>query len=163
MQTALSAVIALLSLSLVSCFLDKEIFEFCFQSKELKGVTKLYIAIVLLILAWALIMLPGAAQAKSFSDAGEWTQKVYFVCSVASVGTFLIQASIRGAILQKSRNQKTRAKGDNSTPLDDSTKRSVAAPEGPQQQGPDTPKEDGRKPQKEPKPKERAEDSNKEQ
>ncbi len=104
MQAALTAVIALLSLSLVSCFLDKEIFEYCLQAKELKWATILYLAMVLLILAWALIMLPGAAQAKSFSDAGEWTQKVYFVCSVASVGTFLIQASLRYAILQKSQN-----------------------------------------------------------
>lgn len=146
MQAALTAVIALLSLSLVSSFLDKEIFEYCFQRKELKRVTMLYITMALLILAWALIVLPVAAQADSFSDAGRWTRGAYVGCAATSVGTFLIQASIRGAILQKSRNQKTRAKEDNNTPLDDSTKRSAAAPEGPQQQLLDTPKKGSKKP-----------------
>ena len=102
MQTALTAVIALLSLSLVSSFLDKETFEYCFQNKGLREVTMVYIAMVLLFLTGALIVLPGAAQAESFSDAGGWTQAIYGACIIASVGTFLLQALIREAILHKS-------------------------------------------------------------
>ncbi|MBK4173833.1 hypothetical protein GWO60_04500 [Corynebacterium macginleyi] len=150
MQAALTAVIALLSLSLVSSFLDKEIFEYCISEKELKGVTKLYIALVLLLLSWALIVLPGAAQAPSFSNAGGWAEAAYVGCAFTAVGTFLIQALIRYTILQKSRNQKTRAEEDDNKPLDDSTKRSVATPEGSQQQAKVTPKEESKKPQDEP-------------
>ena len=161
MQGALTAVIALLSLSLVSSFLDKEIFEYCINEKDLRGVTTLYIAMVLLFLAWALIVLPGTAQAETYSAAGGWAKAAYVGCAATSVGTFLIQASIRYAILQKSRNQKTRAKEDNNKPLDDLTKRSVAAPEGSQQQAIDTPEADRRKPQREPNPEEGTEDSRK--
>ena len=110
MQAALTAVIALLSLSLVSCFLDKEIFEYCIQEKELKRIPVIYITTSVLLLAWALIVLPGAAQAESFSDAGDWTQVGYILCAIMSVCTFLLQALIRAAISQNSRNQKTRTK-----------------------------------------------------
>lgn len=122
-----------------------------------------YMAFALLLLVLALVVLPGTAQAENYSHAGGWAQIAYKGCAAASVGGFLIQAFVRYAIMQERRNQKTRANEDNNTPLDDSTKRSVAAPEGSQQQAIDTPKEDGRKPQKEPKSKERAEDSDKEQ
>lgn len=104
MQAALTAVIALLSLSLVSSFLDKEIFEYCINEKELKGSTMAFIALDLLLLALALIVLPGTAQAESFSDAGAWTQAVYVGCAFASVSTFLLQAVARGVILQESQN-----------------------------------------------------------
>ena len=104
MQAALTAVIALLSLSLVSCFLDKEIFEFCIQEKVLKWATVAYIVLVLLILALALIVLPDATQAESYSGAGRWTQAVYVVCAVASVSTFFLQALFRYLILIEGRN-----------------------------------------------------------
>lgn len=150
MQTALTAVIALLSLTLVSSFLDKEIFEYCINEKELRGVTTLYIAMVLLFLAWALIVLPGTAQTESYSDAKGWAKAAYVACASTSVGTFFLQAVIRYAILQKSRNQTTRVKEDNNNHLSDSTKRSVATPEGSQQQAIDMPKEESKKPQDEP-------------
>lgn len=110
MQTALTAVIALLSLSLVSCFLDKEIFEYCINEKKLKGVTWVYIAMVLLLLGLALFALPNTAQAESYSDAGRVAQTAYYGCAVVSVGTFLIQASIRYTILHDRKEQENRTK-----------------------------------------------------
>lgn len=107
-----------------------------------------YMAMMLLVLALALIALPDTAQAESFSDAERGAQTAYVACAVTSVSTFLIQAVIRGAILQKSRNQETRTKEDNNNRLSDSANRSVGPSEDSQQQAIDTPEEDARKPQK---------------
>lgn len=112
MQTALSAVIALLSLSLVSCFLDKETFEHNFQGKGLRGVITAYMALAVLLLVLALSALPNTAQTESFSDAGAGTQAVYGCSVIIAVGGFGLQAISRYQIMQKSRNQKTRTKED---------------------------------------------------
>lgn len=151
MQAALTAVIALLSLSLVSSFLDKEIFEYCFQEKQLKWLPLIYTGLVSSLLGWALYVLPGTAQAESFSNAEEGAQAAYRACASIAVGGFFLQAVARYEMMKKN-GKKTRANEDNNTPLDDSTKHSVATPEGSQQQAIDTPEEDGRKPQKEPNP-----------
>lgn len=151
MQTALSAVIALLSLSLVSCLLDKETFEHNFQEKELRGVITAYMVLALLLLVLDLIVLPNTAQTESFSDAGVGAQVVYGCSVISAVGGFLLQAISRYQMM-KSRNQKTRTKEDNNNRLSDSANRSVSSSEDSQQQALDTPKEDGRKPQKEPSP-----------
>ena len=120
-----------------------------------------YMAFALLLLVLALVVLPGTAQAENYSHAGGWAQVAYKGCAAASVGGFLIQAFVRYAIMQERRNQKTRAKEDNNTPLDDSANHSVGSPEDAQQQAIDTSKEDGRKPQKEPDSKEGTGDSRK--
>lgn len=138
MQAALSAVIALLSLSLVSCLLDKETFEHNFQGKGLKGVISAYMALAVLLLVLALIALPHTAQTESFSDAGAGTQAVYGCSVIIAVGGFALQAISRYQIMQKSRNQKTRAKEDNNTPLDGSANHSVGSSEDSQQQALDT-------------------------
>lgn len=161
MQTALSAVIALLSLSLVSCLLDKETFEHNFQEKELRGVMTTYMALAVVLLVLALIVLPNTAQTESFSNAGVGAQAVYGCSVISAVGGFGLQAISRYQIMQKSRNQKTRPEEDNNKQLSDSANRSVSSSEDSQQQAIDAPKEDGRKPQKEPNSKEGTEDSRK--
>lgn len=139
--------------------------------------------LALLSLITDLVMLPDTAQAESLSDAGGWTQAVYIGSVIIAVGGFALQAVARGEIMNEN-GKETRAKEDNNNHLSDSTKRSVAAPEGSQQQAIDMPKEESKKPQGEPstrgsqnrgepgttgeaeeriEPKERAEDSNKEQ
>lgn len=163
MQASLTAVIALLSLSLVSSFLDKDTFEYCFQEKKLKRATIIYMAFALLLLALALVVLPGTAQAENYSHAGGWAQVAYKGCAAASVGGFLIQAFVRYAIMQERRNRKYRPKEDNKNHLSDSANRSVGSSEGSQHQEPDTPEEDGRKLQEEPSPEEGSQDSDKEQ
>lgn len=161
MQTALTAVIALLSLSLVSCFLDKETFEHNFQEKEQRGVMTAYMVLAVVLLVLALIVLPNTAQTESFSNAGIGAQAVYGCSVIIAVGGFGLQAIARYQIMQKSRNQKTLAKEDNNNHLSDSANRVVSSSEDSQQQTLDTPKEDGRKPQKEPNSKEGTEDSRK--
>ena len=140
------------ALTLVSCLLDKETFEHNFQEKELRGVNIAYMTLALLLLVLDLIVLPGTAQAESSSSARGWFIVVYPASVFIAVGGFLLQAIARGEMMKKSRNQKTRAKEDNNTPLDDSTKRSVATPESSQQQAIVTPKEESKKPQGEPSP-----------
>ena len=108
MQPALTTVIALLSLSLVSSFLDKDTFEYCFQRKDLRWIARGYIGLTLVLLGLALLALPGAAPAQSFCDAGVWTQIAYVVSAFIAVGGFLLQALARYEMMQ-SRSQKTRA------------------------------------------------------
>ena len=151
MQTALTAIIALLSLSLVSSFLDKETFEYCFQRKDLRWTANVYIGFILALLSLVLLALPRTAQTESFSNAKGWVIAVYHASVVIAVGGFGLQAIARYQIMQKSRNQKTRAKEDNNH-LSDSANRSVSSSEDSQQQELDTPKEDARKPQEEPSP-----------
>lgn len=159
MQAALTAVIALLSLSLVSCLLDKETFEHNFQREQLRGVNIAYMALALVLLLLDLIVLPGTAQAESSSSARGWFIVVYPASVFIAVGGFLLQAIARGEMMKKSRNQKTRAKEGNNKQLSDSANRSV----GSQQQALDAPEEDGRKLQEEPNSKEGTEGSGKEQ
>ena len=151
MQAALTAVIALLSLSLVSCFLDIETFEHYFQRKGQRVVVLTYMNLALALLALALIVLPGTAQTESFSDAGGWTQIVYIGSAIIAVSGFIHQTIARGEMM-KSQNQKTRAKEDNNNRLSDSANHSVGSSADSQQQELDTPEEDGRKLQEEPSP-----------
>lgn len=160
MQAALTTVIALLSLSLVSSFLDKDTFEYCFKRKDLRRAAKAYIGFTLVLLVLALIVLPSTAQAESFSDAKGGAQAIYVGSVIIAVTGFLLQAIARDEIM-KSRNQKTRPEEDNNKQLSDSANRSVSSSEDSQQQAIDAPKEDGRKPQKEPNSKEGTEDSRK--
>ena len=105
MATSFSVVIALLSLSLVSAFLDKETFEFFHGDRGLKYLCWFYIALILLLMLTALVELPITAHIDRI-ECAEWhTKAVYAACAVMSVFTFFAQAMARHAILRDRQDQ----------------------------------------------------------
>lgn len=109
MQTALTAVIALLSLSLVSSFLDKETFEHYFQRKGQRRVVLAYMVSALALLVCALVLLPFITQAENYYDVGGWTKFVYLGSVIIAGIGFGLQAMARYETMKKN-GKKTRTK-----------------------------------------------------
>lgn len=60
-----------------------------------------YIGLALVVLAWAVIVLPLTAQAESPSDVGIWTLVVYALCASISITGFALQAIARYGMMKK--------------------------------------------------------------
>ena len=101
MDTSFSAVIALLSLSLVSVYLDKETFGYAYQHTASKIIYWIDIWATLILLFAALIELPYTAEIETLASADTYTQRLYWCCSIMAVATFLMQAGIRGALARE--------------------------------------------------------------
>lgn len=164
------ASLAAIPILLLSSFLNEKFIERTEFIERTKIIYKVVIIASILAMTISLINLLPIAGLQTPSPWKSLSCGVnilaFFICAsgVGALGFIRIDEATTDEVDHGGTTElEAETKQDKKNNLDNSTKSSVAAPEGFKQQAIDTPKEESKNPQGEPKPKESTEDSNKEE